>query len=176
MESPAVIVFRIKDWPVARPLIEARQLPEVFEELACYLLSPMHTSRSSLEERLPEEPVEAPLAAMVMELLDPVTEVALESFGHELFDAGPIGQKHFGFHPSASYAQVASRFEKDGFHVLHASELVRAARAVDPSAVDATRQRVRAIPKTGLSDREVALVEYVRSGVFLPPADGGGTR
>jgi hypothetical protein len=170
MESPAVIVFRLKDWPLARPLIEARQLPEVFEELACYLLSPAHTSRSTLEERLPEEPVEAPLAAMVMELLDPVTEVALECFGHELFEAGPIGQKHFGFHPSASYAQVASRFEKDGFRVLQAAELVRAATAADPAAAEATRQRVRALPKTGLSEREVALVEYVRSGGPMPQA------
>ncbi|MFO0646374.1 MAG: hypothetical protein U0326_09050 [Polyangiales bacterium] len=170
MESPAVIVFRLKDWPVARPLIDARQLPEVFEELACYLLSPAHTSRSTLEERLPEEPVEAPLAAMVMELLEPVSEVALECFGHELFDAGPVGQKHLGFHPSASYAQVASRFEKDGFRVLHASDLVRSVTAADPSAAEATRQRVRAIPKAGLNDREVALVEYVRSGGPMPQA------
>ncbi len=170
MESPAVIVFRLKDWPLARPLIEARQLPEVFEELACYLLSPAHTSRSTLEERLPEEPVEAPLAAMVMELLDPVTEVALECFGHELFEAGSIGQKHFGFHPSASYAQVASRFEKDGFRVLYASDLVRSATAADPAAAEATRQRVRAIPKAGLNEREVALVEYVRSGGPMPQA------
>lgn len=170
MESPAVIVFRLKDWPVARPLIDARQLPEVFEELACYLLSPAHTSRSTLEERLPEEPVEAPLAAMVMELLEPVSEVALECFGHELFDAGPVGQKHLGFHPSASYAQVASRFEKDGFRVLHASDLVRSVTAADPSAAEATRQRVRAIPKAGLNEREVALVEYVRSGGPMPQA------
>lgn len=170
MESPAVIVFRLKDWPVARPLIDARQLPEVFEELACYLLSPAHTSRSTLEERLPEEPVEAPLAAMVMELLEPVSEVALECFGHELFDAGPVGQKHVGFHPSASYAQVASRFEKDGFRVLHASDLVRSATTADPSAAEATRQRVRAIPKAGLNEREIALVEYVRSGGPMPQA------
>jgi hypothetical protein len=56
--------------------------------------------------------------AGVVDVVDPdldlVTEVALESFGHELYDAGPIGQKHFGFHPSAAYAQVAARFERDG--------------------------------------------------------------
>ncbi len=170
MDSPSVIVFRVKDWPIARPLIEARQMPEVFEELACYLLSPSHAARSTLDEKLPEEPVAAPLAAMVMELLDLVTEVALECFGHELSGEGPIGQKHFGFHPSASYAQVASRFERDGFRVLHAADLVRAASTPDPASAEATRQRVRAVAKAGLSDRELALVEYVRSGGPMPQA------
>ncbi len=168
METPSVIVFRLKDWPIARPVMEARQLPEIFDELACYLLSPAHTSRSTLSERLPEDPVEAPLAALVMETLDLVTELALESFGHELFDAGPVGQKHFGFHPTASLAQVAQRFEKDGFRVLHAADLVR--NALAPSGDEGTRQRVRALPRTGLSDREAALLEYVRAGGPMPPA------
>lgn len=148
--------------------MEARQLPEIFDELACYLLSPAHTSRSTLSERLPEDPVEAPLAALVMETLDLVTELALESFGHELFDAGAVGQKHFGFHPTASLAQVAQRFEKDGFRVLHAADLVR--NALAPSGDEGTRQRVRALPRTGLSDREAALLEYVRAGGPMPPA------
>lgn len=169
MDAPSVLAFRMKDWPVARSLIEARQLPDIFDELACYVHSPEHCARSTLDERLPEGPVEPQLATIVMELLDLLTEVALDCFGHELFPAGPVGRKHFGFHPSAPYASVASRFERDGFRVLHASELVGPA-APDPAEAEASRARVRQIPKGSLTEREAALVEYVRSGGSMPQA------
>jgi hypothetical protein len=170
MQPPAVIVFRVKDWPTSRPLLEAQQLPGFFEELACYLHAPADLARSMLEEKLPEEPVEAPLATMVMQLLDTVTEVALESFGHEVYDAGPAKQKHFGFHPSATYEQLASRFEKDGFKVLHATELVQRGTENDTVISDSARTRAKSISKQGLGEREGALVEYVRSGGSMPAA------
>ena len=163
------MLFRMRDWPIARSLIEARQLPPIFDELAGYLYAPEFTGRSALDEKLPEGPVEAPLATIVMEVLDLVTEVALDCYGHELFPAGPVGKKHFGFHPTAPYEAVAARFERDGFRVVHASQLVGPTEP-DGSSLESSKARVRAVPKAGLPERQVALLEYVRSGGRLPAA------
>lgn len=169
MEAPSALLFRMRDWPIAQSLIEAKQLPPIFDEIAGYVYAPDFCGRSALDEKLPEGPVEAPLAAIVMEVLDLVTEVALDCFGHELFPAGPVGRKHFGFHPTAPYEALAARFERDGFRVVHAAQLVGAA-GDGGDALEASRARVRAVPKAGLTERQAALVEYVRAGGRMPAA------
>ena len=167
MEAPSALLFRMRDWPIAQALIEAKQLPPIFDEIAGYVYPPEFCGRSALDEKLPEGPVEAPLAAIVMEVLDLVTEVALDCFGHELFPAGPAGRKHFGFHPTASYEALTARFERDGFRVVHAAALVGAA-GPDGDALEAARTRLRGVSAKGLTERAAALLEYVRNGGRMP--------
>ena len=171
-KPPAVLLFKLEDWPLSRHLFALLPPPGAYASAPCYYYSKKHRGHAARLEALPERPVAATDERAMFALIDAALAPYFES-GEA--DGSLEGEGTHGFHADIDVATARSALQEGGFRLLEVPELL--ASLTRPEAEGETLRKVvrlqKALVKARLLPaRELAsLVSYLASGGAPPDVD-----